>query len=482
VLSRYYLGSQAVSRELQFYDSNPAYHLPVYYLNASQPSVFEKTMPSSTVLAKMNAQFFPSVLFEISQDAQFATGWDSSGNMLVPTRSPSFVKYHGAKVNKHGWWKTNLPTYQTWSSVLGIPLKAYYSVSNTIGINADGTRSLDFCYGCVRITDKVIGHATISTNYIQPNCSFAQLQNNSSFPGLLPYVNTVLNITDATIPTIQISQLWNNNSTIVSICNLTETRVELDMLCTVQGCRSQKEKATLGQPLSSSIFGNQTAANMFLNSLLMSGGVPSTNNTDDVALIDSFDGTSFGFFDYWKEKYTGTPIGHTNSELAEQTSLTLTKLLNAYLFVSQLAMINMTVEHTVDVLRNVTSDPNLVVATMKGAPYIPQYRLNWIWMSLDFVGCVVLLLAASAAVWLEKHTLAPDIFGYVSSLTRDNPMIQLPEGGSTLNGIDRARMLKGVKVMIADIGGSDGMGKVGLAMKDGNEENVAQLKKSKQYL
>jgi hypothetical protein len=135
-----------------------------------------------------------------------------------------------------------------------------------------------------------------------------------------------------------------------------------------------------------------------------------------------------------------------------------------------------------DVLRGAVADPKYLVAHMKGPIYQPQYRLNWIWMTFDFIGCAVLLVAASVGVWLRTHTLAPDIFGYVSSLTRDNPMIDLPAGGSTLNGIDRARMLKGVKVKIADVGGNDGLGRVGLAMKNSSQENVAELKKGKQYM
>lgn len=113
---------------------------------------------------------------------------------------------------------------------------------------------------------------------------------------------------------------------------------------------------------------------------------------------------------------------------------------------------NTTDAHLLNVLNGTISDPSYVLAHMKGAPYQPQYRLNWVWMVLDYIGCVVLLVAASVAVWLRKRTLAPDIFGYVSSLTRENPMIDLPAGGSTLSGLDRARMMKGIKVKIADIG------------------------------
>lgn len=379
---------------------------------------------------------------------------------------------------------------------MGIELAARYfgdGYSNSSSNSSAGY----YCYFCDIVTNNVIGKATISTSYIQPNCSFATLQDTSSFSGSVPYIKTVLNMTNATTPTIQIAELWSGqpwqslpspiNGTIISICDLSETKVEMEILCSAQGCKSIKERATTGQPLSSSLFKNVTAVAMFLNSMVLSGGIPHGNTTSDAAIIDSLISQNFdhgtGFFDAWKPDYIGPSSikGSKNADIlyamiADRASQTLSRLLNGYLTVSQQALMNRTKEHIIDVLRGAVNDPNYVLERMKGAPFQPQYRLNWIWMTLDFVGCVVLLVAASVAVWLRTHTLAPDIFGYVSSLTRDNPMIDVPAGGSTLNGIDRARMLKGVKVKIADVGGNDGLGRVGLAMKNSRQENVAELR------
>lgn len=444
----------------------------------------------------MNSKFLPAILL-LSETSATGTGWDSFGNLLIPTRSAFFVKYvkdsglTSADIDKYGWWKTDLQSYQDWSSVLGTELVARLVIPGTSEPWNPG-----FCYSCNLITNKVIGQATITASYVQPNCSFAQLQSNSSFPGLTPYINTVLNITNATIPTIQISELWPGkpedhwlvSKTIVSTCTLTETKVEMKIMCSASGCKSTKQKATPGQPLSSSLFSNQTAANMFLNSLVLSGGSPSSNDSSDAAVIDSLsvgNPAKSSLFGAWKSDYISLSDSRAQVDgvqTAGFTSETLSRLLNGYLTVSQQPLMNRTSDHVMDVLRGAVTDPNYIVANMRGGIYQPQYRLNWIWMVLDFIGCVILLIAASAAVWLRKRTLAPDIFGYVSSLTRDNPMIDLPAGGSTLNGIDRARMMRGVKVKIADVGGDDGLGRVGLAMKNSSSDNVAELKKGKQYL
>jgi hypothetical protein len=67
---------------------------------------------------------------------------------------------------------------------------------------------------------------------------------------------------------------------------------------------------------------------------------------------------------------------------------------------------------------------------VKGALYAPQYRLSIPLVIVDLISCKILLAAALASMWLRKNTRALDIFGYVSSLTRNDPHLNLLEGGS----------------------------------------------------
>jgi hypothetical protein len=48
-------------------------------------------------------------------------------------------------------------------------------------------------------------------------------------------------------------------------------------------------------------------------------------------------------------------------------------------------------------------------------------------------------------------TLAPDIFGYVSSCTRDNPYFTDGEP-SYLSGLERAKAMRNVRVIIGEVG------------------------------
>jgi hypothetical protein len=484
--SWYYLGSQAVSRELKFYDSDQVLDLKIMFPNTSQPSIFESGIPTSRILTKMNSQFLDSVQRDVMLDKNRPTpGWDILGNLRIPTRPLAHADL--AKLDKKGWWDplwwqdSHMTGVQTWASLTGVPFFAAWRwphLDQNLDPKQPDSNPKNFPYGRWEVRDKIVGKGVLSMAYIHANCSYPKLLDKTLYPGVSPFTRTVLNMTNSTLPSIQVSELWKD-STISSICNLTETKVELEVLCTAGGCTSTKVKETLGFALSSSIFKNRTAATLFLDNLQLSNGSATSDSADDAATMDVIN-NKWGLFEVWKQNRN--PSSRIADRMTDSSSYNLGRLLNTYLSLSQQILQDTSTDHLLDVFRGVKKDPGMVFATVEGAPYEPQYRLSLLWMIIDIIGCVVLLVAASAAIWLRVRTLAPDIFGYVSSLTRENPMITLPEGGSTLNGIDRARMLRGVKVRIADISGQDGVGRVGLAMKDSSQENVTELKKGKPYV
>jgi hypothetical protein len=66
-------------------------------------------------------------------------------------------------------------------------------------------------------------------------------------------------------------------------------------------------------------------------------------------------------------------------------------------------------------------------------------------------------------------------------MTRDNPHMHLPEGGSTMSGVERARALKHVKVRVGDLGNNGGIGHIGFAVVH-PEIELGNLNKSRQYV
>ncbi|EOA81333.1 hypothetical protein ACJQWK_10557 [Exserohilum turcicum] len=85
------------------------------------------------------------------------------------------------------------------------------------------------------------------------------------------------------------------------------------------------------------------------------------------------------------------------------------------------------------------------------------------WLSLLMVSSAVILIVGVVALVLKHRTLGPEMFGYVSSMTYENPWIRIPRGGTMLDAMERARLLRDVQVHIADVRGNDDIGHIALA-------------------
>lgn len=88
---------------------------------------------------------------------------------------------------------------------------------------------------------------------------------------------------------------------------------------------------------------------------------------------------------------------------------------------------------------------------------------NFAWFTLLVVASGVILLTGMVAVVLKRKTLGPEMFGFVSSLTYENPWVKIPSGGTMLDGMERARLLKDVEVCIGDVRGNEDVGHIAVA-------------------
>jgi hypothetical protein len=94
-----------------------------------------------------------------------------------------------------------------------------------------------------------------------------------------------------------------------------------------------------------------------------------------------------------------------------------------------------------------------------------QYVCNWPVLGLLLFSATTTLLAAISGIVFDHLAIGPDILGYCSTLTRDNPYIKLPLGGSTLDGDERARLLMDLKLRLGDVrsGGQSTQGYIAVA-------------------
>ena len=88
------------------------------------------------------------------------------------------------------------------------------------------------------------------------------------------------------------------------------------------------------------------------------------------------------------------------------------------------------------------------------------YICNSIWAVILLAASSALLLCGLAGAFVKHLTRGPNILGYVSSITRDNPYVDIPSRGCTLDGLERARLLKGLKVKLKDVAPDDEVGHI----------------------
>jgi len=61
------------------------------------------------------------------------------------------------------------------------------------------------------------------------------------------------------------------------------------------------------------------------------------------------------------------------------------------------------------------------------------------------------------------HISYSQLFGFVTSMTYENPHMQIPDGGSTLDAMERARLLKDVEVYVGDVQCDQDVGHIAFA-------------------
>lgn len=91
------------------------------------------------------------------------------------------------------------------------------------------------------------------------------------------------------------------------------------------------------------------------------------------------------------------------------------------------------------------------------------------WFAVLFVSATILFVCAVLGTSLKYFgTRAPDILGHVSSFTRDNPNIRgVPEGGNTLDGFERACLMRHVRVKSGDARPGESVGHIALMSAEG---------------
>jgi hypothetical protein len=112
-----------------------------------------------------------------------------------------------------------------------------------------------------------------------------------------------------------------------------------------------------------------------------------------------------------------------------------------------------------------------------------RYFLSWGWFAVFICSTVVLMVISMVGAVVQWITIAPDVLGYVSSFTRDNPFVRLDAMGDvacTQDGIERAKALKDLRVRLADVSPGEEVGHVAFVAGD-YLEGAGKLRRGRSY-
>ncbi|KAM0415778.1 hypothetical protein ACHAPT_013239 [Fusarium lateritium] len=249
---------------------------------------------------------------------------------------------------------------------------------------------------------------------------------------------------------------WMNTQLIVVDCSMESVTLETDMQCSGTSCAAHRQRRLkskqrpgnrfpelmLQEPMklwnAFSLWANSTGSlafslaspieNYFIDETFPYSGKPARNWTKvDTSKFENVFSRRFttAFNTYWES--TLNPNGHTNVSFQTDPSIN-----------------TVSVEHS-----NLSPFMNSTTGTVKVTKEL--YIANRLWIGLLLLTTMILMVLAICGLALQAFIRGPDVLGYASTLTRDNPNVPVPPGGSYLDGPDRARRLKHLRLQLADV-------------------------------
>ncbi|PMD34426.1 hypothetical protein L207DRAFT_638916 [Hyaloscypha variabilis F] len=438
-------------------------------------------------------------------------------------------------------WSDSPPDLEAsdYSSFLGTPLfniplgnSTFYIESTYIRLNCTTAKSLDNS-GRIELPPLVTLNAIPMVPSNPPNNTFAGINyesngtigpswslgvNQSNFvgPSLIPNFDSSFSyhapssLPNTTIDIAPGTLLYQDNTQAISLSNsfasfeLSQEYVESKIVCnvtySVRNCSVVSQRPSQlphPDPRVTWLSFSEVFSEVSTNIPKLSGSATLGALTQDMAqkyLInpDTSWVTSFSAYQSYEK---GAP--DVGSVPPDQLALRLGQLINAYIIGSISPFIingntNITDAYIMQTqagesIENQLYNPILTSnATISNLEEV--YVCNWAWFSVFVAATAVMFLGALVGAYYDFRRNTPEILGYCSAFTRDAGYIDVPVGGNALEGSDRSRMLKDLKLRFGDVGltkavdvGNSEMGDVGhLAVTNSNV--IGQIRPGKKYL
>jgi hypothetical protein len=424
----------------------------------------------------LNALFSSSLMAPASIRNSSMDLW---GNVKIPdiSRLPSLA-------NSTGW--TNIPGHNTtYSSVLGIPLSNLSKQGNTTFLLESSYIALD-CYDNVTATEGFYNYTTISEVYqallndtlrngtyyatIGPS-HWAPVNTSSLFPmnfertfsiaidgfyrgGTFGTVNEYINDTSSYEPRALLYQTKYGG--VSAWCPITTKYVESAVECAGTDCSVIAIRPSQLKHPNSNLtdLGFIAAFDDFCRYLMLASSA------------NLHDGTSSAL-----ELYIGNPDLAPHAGLiypnivgisAGDLGIRLQQVINTYWYgsyepVSMMGFLNLNMSddtRPLNLTRNTTG-----TNTVFNEVYVMHYG----WFFALLLATSTMLGAALVGAFFSWRIKGPDILGHCSTLLRDTPYVTGVKAGTTMDGLERARMEGNTRVKLLDVDPDNEVGYIAIA-------------------
>ncbi|KAI9772791.1 MAG: hypothetical protein M1839_002292 [Geoglossum umbratile] len=259
------------------------------------------------------------------------------------------------------------------------------------------------------------------------------------------------------------------NTTTIAFCNLTQQYVESAVICSGSLCRVTSMRQSLRPHAPSNIttlsfpwFFRQFSLWFPFATNGMGVGMPSINSTATECYIAD----PVSPFCHAAANSDGFGVVDLSTIPKDLFELRLGQLLNTY-YQTTLQPFGITGSFATTPAGSLTSSGTL-------SHLQEQYAVHWPYLGMYVFCSFVLLISAVVGIWFDFQTPGPDILRYCSSLARDSGFVKTPKGGSTLDGMERAKLLRGLRVRLWDVGGENGNGVGRVAFADEGRVRVVR--------
>jgi hypothetical protein len=266
-------------------------------------------------------------------------------------------------------------------------------------------------------------------------------------------------------------------------CSMHSIMVEANIICSSDTCavdrlrrlnipRAQRK----GKYLPYDVVNNASTSQSFVRHLAAIGG-----NDYSFAMANPVDTYIYGGTPWSIDEKTGQASIHNwtqtidNVKKMEDMSHRLTRFANTFWDASR---------WPVAMTRNdpfarssmdaISGEPNALLTMTRTEALVTRpvlvYRTSIAWTICLVLCSTVLLLLGILSFALSFRIVVPDIFDYVSSFTRDNPYVSAPGGGSFVDGAERARLLRHVRVQLGDVEAGKEVGYITVRSVEGLED------------